>query len=105
MEEVLKESSFGTHIEEIPAFEHFYMLVRFVGPQLQWRSYQSAIILPSSRSVGQLKSGHGVRQGIITALDCFMRTLNFEMRNSIDVIAARGTVEQCFRDLGKKSIS
>jgi hypothetical protein len=30
-----------------------------------------------------------------------MRTLNFEMKDSIDVIAVRGSVEQCFKDLGK----
>lgn len=81
------------------------MLVRYLGPLLQWRSYQSAIILPSSTDIGKLKTGHGVRQGIISALDSFMRTLNFELRNSIDVITNRGSVEQCFKDLGKQSIS
>jgi hypothetical protein len=79
--------------------------MRHLGPLLQWRSYQSAIILPSSKSVGKIIQGHGVRQGIISALDAQMRTLNFEMKNAVDVIAARGTVEQCFKDLGKKSIS
>jgi|JI10StandDraft_1071094.scaffolds.fasta_scaffold3068235_1 hypothetical protein len=81
------------------------MLVRYVGPQLQWRSYQSAIILPSYKGVGELKLGHGVTQGINSALDSFMRTLNFEMKTSIDVITARGTSEQCFKDLGKQPIS
>jgi hypothetical protein len=52
-----------------------------------------------------LKLGHGVRQGVITALDAFMRTLNFELKDSIDVIAVRGTVEQAFKDLGKQSVS
>ncbi len=79
--------------------------MRYLGPQLQWRSYQSAIILPSHDNVGQIISGHGVTQGINSALDALMRTLNFELKNSIDVIAARGTVEQCFKDLGKNSIS
>jgi hypothetical protein len=44
---------------------------------LQWRSYQSAIILPSDKDIGVIKTGNGVRQGIISALDSFMRTLNF----------------------------
>ncbi len=27
------------------------------------------------------------------------------MKDSIDVIAVRGSVEQCFKDLGKQSVS
>lgn len=50
-------------------------------------------------------TGHGVTQGILSGVDALMRTLNFELRNSIDVITARGSPEQCFKDLGKKSIS
>jgi hypothetical protein len=61
--------------------------------------------LPSHKHIGEIKTGCGVRQGIISALDAFMRTLNFEMKDSMDVIACRGSVEQCFKDLGKKPIS
>lgn len=105
MDEVQGESSFGTHVESIPAYEHYYLLVRHLGPILQWRSYHSAIMLPSTKDVGTIKLGHGVQQGIISALDAFMRTLNYEMRNSIDVIAVRGSVENGFRYLGKQSVS
>lgn len=62
-------------------------------------------MLPSTKDVGTIKLGHGVQQGIISALDAFMRTLNYEMRNSIDVIAVRGSVENGFRYLGKQSVS
>jgi len=66
--------------------------VRHLGPLLQWRSCNSAIILPSTKDIGVLKTGHGVRQGLLSALDAFMRTLNYEIKNSIDVIAVRGSV-------------
>lgn len=50
-------------------------------------------------------TGRGVTQGILSGVDALMRTLNFELRTCIDVITARGSAEQCFKDLGKKSIS
>lgn len=50
-------------------------------------------------------TGHGVTYGVLSGIDSLMRTLNFELRSCIDVITARGTMEQCFIDLGKKSIS
>lgn len=72
---------------------------------MQWRANHSAIILPSAPSVDQIKPGHGVRQGLNSAVDGFMRILNYELKSSFDVVTARGTVEQCFRDLGRQPIS
>jgi hypothetical protein len=55
--------------------------------------------------VGELRTSRGVTQGVIGGVDSFMRTLNFEMKNRMDVITCRGSVEQCFKDLGKKPVS
>ncbi len=44
-------------------------------------------------------------QGYVSAVDAFARILQYEMKGSIDVVAARGTVRECFRDLGKQAVS
>ena len=62
-------------------------------------------MLPSTKDVQQIKKGHGVRQGVISAFDVFMRTLSYEFNGSVDVIAVRGTTENGFRYLGKQSVS
>jgi len=42
-----------THLEILQPFQHVYLLVRFFGQKLRWRSYKSALIFPSYLDVDQ----------------------------------------------------
>ena len=80
-------------------------MIRHFGPVLKWRCYQSAIILPSSKNYNKIIKGNGVRQGLISCMDSFMRTLNYEVGKTLEVITNRGgSVEGCFAALGKTAI-
>jgi hypothetical protein len=79
----------STHTQPIPPFEHYYLMFRHFGPKLRWRSYTSAVILPSNKKVDQIIPGDGVRQGIRSALDSWMRAMNFENKNELEIIVNR----------------
>lgn len=89
---VAASHSYGTHVEQVPAFEHYFLLIRYLGEQLQWRAESSAIILPSTDKLDRIVTGHGVTEGINSAVDGFMRCLDFEPDFPIEVICARGSV-------------
>lgn len=54
-------------------------MFRHFGPILEWRSYQSAVILPSSKKINKLIKGNGVKQGLISCMDSWIRCMNYEM--------------------------
>lgn len=58
-------------------------MFRHFGPILEWRSYQSAVILPSSKKINKLIKGNGVKQGLISCMDSWIRCMNYEMQNKL----------------------
>jgi hypothetical protein len=47
MPKIFKYHNSQTYNEKIPVFEHIYLIARYFGQKLKWRSYSSAIIIPS----------------------------------------------------------
>ena len=65
----------------------------------------SAIIFPSHFIHEEITQNNGISKALIAGNDAFGRIINFEMRGSLDVVVARGSVENAFKGLGKQVIT
>lgn len=90
-----------TYIETIQPFQHIYLLVRYLAPKLKWRSYRSAIIFPSYPVIDDISINGGVTKSLISGSDAFGRIIGYELRETVEVIVARGSVEKAFTKLGR----
>jgi hypothetical protein len=72
-----------THLEQGQPFQHIYMLVRYFGLKLKFRSYKSAIIFPSYPDVDTIQPYNGVTQGLINGSDAFGRIIGFELKGTV----------------------
>jgi hypothetical protein len=72
-----------THIERVQPFEHIYLLMRYIGEKLKWRSYMSAVIFPSYENFEEVTPDNGVSKCLIAGNDAFGRIMNFELRGNI----------------------
>ncbi len=53
-------------------------MARFFGPKLKWRSYSSAIIIPSVEDVDKVDDNkNGITRAVQSGVDAFGRTLGF----------------------------
>lgn len=86
-------------------FHHCFLLVSYFGPILKWRSYCSAIIFPSQKGLEEISANNGVSKGILAGFDAFGRTVGFELRDTIEVVVARGSALNALKGLGKKRIT
>jgi hypothetical protein len=95
-----------THLEHIQPFQHVYLLVRYFGAKLKWRSYRSAIIFPSYPDVEDpIVPYNGTSKSLISGADAFGRIIGYELKNTVEVVVARGSVEEAFRGLGRERIT
>jgi len=95
-----------THLEQIQPFQHVYLLVRFFGSKLKWRSYRSAIIFPSYSDIDELiYPKNGTNKALIAGSDAFGRIIGFEFKGTVEVVVARGSVRNAFTGLGKDRIT
>ena len=76
-----------------------------MGQKLKWRSYKSAIIFRSHPNYEQLTQHNGISKALIAGADAFGRIINFELKNSVEVVVARGSAENAIRGLGVEKIT
>ena len=89
-----------------PSYEHIFLVTRHLGPKLIWRSTYSAIIIPSTEKVDKVdEKMNGVTRAVQSGIDAFGRCLQYELKGSIDILIARGSVENALIHLGKSRIS
>lgn len=81
-----------SHLENVQPFQNVYLLVRYFGLKLKFRSYKSAIIFPSMPLEDPEKLCNGLSEGLIAGSDGFGRIINYELRESMEVVVARGSV-------------
>jgi hypothetical protein len=79
--------------------------VRFFGNKLKFRSYRSAIVFPSYPDAELIAPYNGVTQGLIAGSDAFGRIISYELRGTVEVVVARGSVENAFAGLGLQKIT
>lgn len=72
-----------THLDQGQPFQHIYILVRYLGLKLKFRSYRSAIIFPSYPDVDTIQPYNGVTQGLINGSDAFGRIIGFELKGTV----------------------
>ena len=65
----------------------------------------SAIIFPSHCNYEEVTPHNGISKALIAGNDAFGRIINFEMRGNMDIVVARGGVENAFKGLGKEVIT
>jgi hypothetical protein len=85
-------SNMPSHLENVQPFQNVYLLVRYFGLQLKFRSYKSAIIFPSLPQQEADSLYNGLSEGLIAGSDGFGRIINYELRESMEVVVARGSV-------------
>ena len=89
-----------------PAYEHILLVTRHIGPKLIWRPTLSAIIIPSTEKVDKVDDQmNGVTRAVQSGIDAFGRCLQYELKDSIDIVIARGSAEKALIHLGKSRIS
>lgn len=101
----LQKELLPTHLELIQPFQHIYLLVRYFGHKLKFRSYKSAIIFPSYPDPDRIVAHNGTTQGLIAGADAFGRIIEYELRGSVEVVVARGSVQSAFAGLGSINIT
>ncbi len=94
-----------THIEIVQPFQHIYLLARYFGDKMKWRSYMSAMIFPSHEDYESVTEFNGITKCLIAGNDAFGRILNFELRGSMEVVVARGSAENALKGLGREKIT
>lgn len=94
-----------THLEREQPFQHVYLLVRYFGHKLKFRSYRSAILFPSYPDADRLAPYNGLTQGLIAGSDAFGRIISYELKGTVEVVVARGSVENAFAGLGLQKIT
>ena len=94
-----------THLEQEQPFQHVYLLVRYFGAKLKFRSYRSAIVFPSYPDIDQVVPYNGVTQGLIAGSDAFGRIISYELKGTVEVVVARGSVEYAFAGMGLHKIT
>lgn len=94
-----------THLEASQPFQHIYLLVRFFGAKLKFRSYYSAIVFPSHPNPEHISLHDGVSQGLIAGSDAFGRIISYELKGSVEIVVARGSVENAFAGMGIHKIT
>jgi hypothetical protein len=67
-------------------------LVRYFGVKLKFRNYRSAIIFPSYPNVEKVTINNGVSHGLIAGSDAFGRIISYELKGTVEVVVARGSV-------------
>jgi hypothetical protein len=100
-----EKDAIPTHLEQSQPFQHIYLLVRFFGAKLKFRSYYSAIFFPSYPDAEEVSALNGVTQGLIAGSDAFGRIIAFELKGSVEVVVARGSAENAFAGLGVQKIT
>lgn len=78
-----EKDSIPSHLEHIQPFEHIYLLVRYFGVKLKFRSYRSAIIFPSYPDAEETGLYNGVSQGLIAGSDAFGRIISYELKGTV----------------------
>jgi len=94
-----------SHLQNWQPFEHIYLLVRYFGVKLKFRSYRSAIVFPSYPDVDNILPYNGVTQGLIAGSDAFGRIISYELKGTVEVVVARGSVENAFAGMGVQKIT
>ena len=80
-------------------------MVRYFGVKLKFRSYRSAIIFPSYPDAESIGLYNGVSSGLIAGSDAFGRIISYELKGTVEVVVARGSVENAFAGLGIQKIT
>lgn len=94
-----------THLELSQPFQHIYLLVRYFGGKLKFRSYRSAIVFPSYVDAESITPHNGITQGLIAGCDAFGRIISFELRGNVEVVVARGSAVNAFAGMGVTNIT
>ena len=68
-------------------------------------SYRSAIVFPSYPDVDNILPYNGVTQGLIAGSDAFGRIISYELKGTVEVVVARGSVENAFAGMGVQKIT
>jgi hypothetical protein len=101
-----KEKGFiPSHLELSQPFQHIYLLVRYFGAKLKFRSYRSAIIFPSYPDVEEISEHNGVSRGLIAGTDAFGRIISYELKGTVEIVVARGSVANAFAGMGIHKIT
>lgn len=80
-------------------------MVRYFGVKLKFRSYRSAIVFPSYPDVDNIAPYNGVTQGLIAGSDAFGRIISYELKGTVEIVVARGSVENAFAGMGVQKIT
>lgn len=80
-------------------------MVRYFGARLKFRSYKSAIVFPSFDKIEETEQYNGVSTGLIAGSDAFGRIIAFELKGAVEIVVARGSVENAFAGLGIQKIT
>ena len=80
-------------------------MVRYFGVKLKFRSYRSAIVFPSYPDVDNIVPYNGVTQGLIAGSDAFGRIISYELKGTVEIVVARGSVENAFAGMGVQKIT
>ena len=91
---------------DLPPIEVPYLMTRFIAPKMAWRSYISAVILPSEPDAmdESVESGMGVVKGCKCSADAFGRLTGFELdeMKAVEFVVARGEPGNAMAALGNQ---